>query len=232
LEKLSLDFIMHNWPPYYNGMPHFENLFKPGEIPTWPQALQDIELLQLRQWDKTRAAAFFGSLVDAAPNLKDLRSIVISATVQMGWQDRASFRRHWMKKLERTFLRKDEPTTSNDANGSLPKEPDESAPPNRHSSRHSARVARQRLSGIDNDSDDSKAVSHLPTTSEGEITEFDDETEDAYVQGMCDVVSLRIDNLRPAEAQYNEADFLNSEESGDEDWNGEDWEPGDDEHAW
>lgn len=230
LERLSLDFLMHNWPPYYNGLPHFDHLFRPGEVPSWPKALQDMELMQLRQWDKTSAAAFFGSLVDAAPDLKDLRSIVISATVPMGWQDRASFRRHWMKMLERTFLRKDESSTS-----VAPSEPTQeasaAAPAKRPSSRHSARVARQRLSEVDDGSDDNEALSQPPTTSEGGVTEVE-EKENTYVQGMCDVVSLRIDNLRPAEAQFNEGDFLNSEESGDEDWVGEDWEPNDEEHAW
>jgi hypothetical protein len=42
------------------------------------------------------------------------------------------------------------------------------------------------------------------------------------IQGMCEVVDLRIDNLRPAERQVTEADFLDEEASGDDDWNGED----------
>lgn len=39
-----------------------------------------------------------------------------------------------------------------------------------------------------------------------------------YVQGMCDVVDIRIDNLRPRGDQMHERDFLDSEKSGDEDW--------------
>jgi hypothetical protein len=42
------------------------------------------------------------------------------------------------------------------------------------------------------------------------------------IQGMCEVVEVRIDNLRPAEVQATEADFLDEEASGDEDWNGDD----------
>ncbi|TVY45240.1 hypothetical protein LOCC1_G006552 [Lachnellula occidentalis] len=42
------------------------------------------------------------------------------------------------------------------------------------------------------------------------------------IQGMCEVVEVRIDNLRPTEVQVTEADFLDEEASGDEDWNGED----------
>jgi hypothetical protein len=43
------------------------------------------------------------------------------------------------------------------------------------------------------------------------------ESED-YIQGMCDVVDIRIDNLRPRGDQMHERDFLDSEKSGDEDW--------------
>ncbi|KAF2097420.1 hypothetical protein NA57DRAFT_77678 [Rhizodiscina lignyota] len=39
-----------------------------------------------------------------------------------------------------------------------------------------------------------------------------------YVQGMCDVVDVTIDNLRPAEKQFREGDFLDSEPSDDEEW--------------
>lgn len=42
------------------------------------------------------------------------------------------------------------------------------------------------------------------------------------IQGMCEVVDVRIDNLRPRETQATEADFLDDELPGDADWNGED----------
>lgn len=41
------------------------------------------------------------------------------------------------------------------------------------------------------------------------------------IQGMCDSVEIRIDNLRPVENQITEADFVDEEPSGDEDWNSE-----------
>lgn len=53
-----------------------------------------------------------------------------------------------------------------------------------------------------------------------------------YVQGLCDVVDILIDNLRPTEEQLNEDDFLDDEVSGDEDWNGDDDMPGDNRYAW
>ncbi|KAI6708279.1 hypothetical protein JHW43_009192 [Diplocarpon mali] len=42
------------------------------------------------------------------------------------------------------------------------------------------------------------------------------------IQGMCEKVEIRIDNLRPTENQVTEADFLDEEKSGDDDWNGDD----------
>ena len=53
-----------------------------------------------------------------------------------------------------------------------------------------------------------------------------------YIQGMCDVVDILIDNLRPTEEQLNEDDFLDDEVSGDEDWNGDDDMPDDGGYAW
>lgn len=52
-----------------------------------------------------------------------------------------------------------------------------------------------------------------------------------YIQGLCDVVDIRIDNQRPREEQYNESHFLDSEVSGDEEWTEGDEIPAD-EYAW
>lgn len=50
------------------------------------------------------------------------------------------------------------------------------------------------------------------------------------IQGMCEVVDVRIDNLRPRETHVTEADFLDEEAPGDGDWNGDD--DFDDGYAW
>lgn len=52
-----------------------------------------------------------------------------------------------------------------------------------------------------------------------------------FIQGMCDIVEVRIDNLRPTENQVTEADFLDEERSGDEDWD-ENKDNYDDGYAW
>jgi hypothetical protein len=51
------------------------------------------------------------------------------------------------------------------------------------------------------------------------------------IQGLCDTVSITIDNLRPTETQFVEADFLDSEPEGDEDWDGTEY-VGDTQYAW
>lgn len=46
-----------------------------------------------------------------------------------------------------------------------------------------------------------------------------DQGVDEFIHGMVDEVVLRLDDQRPSEAQFNEGDFLDSEQS-DEDWDG------------
>jgi hypothetical protein len=70
------------------------------------------------------------------------------------------------------------------------------------------------------DSDDAPLVKR--DKAKGKATEV--------IQGMCEVVDVRIDNLRPRETQVTEADFLDEEAPGDGDWNGDD-DP-DDGYAW
>lgn len=62
-------------------------------------------------------------------------------------------------------------------------------------------------------------------------TSVDREAE-LYIQGLCDVVDVLIDNLRPMEEELKEDDFLDEEVSGDEDWNGDDDVPGEGGYAW
>ncbi|KAK0891709.1 hypothetical protein LTR02_013861 [Friedmanniomyces endolithicus] len=52
--------------------------------------------------------------------------------------------------------------------------------------------------------------------------------EETFVQGLCTVVDIRIDNQRLREDQFIEGDFLDSERSGDEDWHEGDEDGSDD----
>ncbi|KAH8431915.1 uncharacterized protein LDX57_009564 [Aspergillus melleus] len=240
LERFKMDISMHDWSSYHDVEPHFRELLSPSEVPTWPSTLQEIELVQLRKWDDRTAGVFFTSLIDAAPELRDLRRLMISAILKIGWRDRASFREKWIGNLEKVFLRrsvppnpifrtitravpstnveeskKDEAATQSDAPQSGVSTP---------SKRKSARLAQRKHSEVEDNADQSPLSRAA--------SETNDDSSRLPVQGMCDVVSVRIDNQRPTETQFNEEDFLDDELSGDEDWTGNDMDIGDTSHAW
>jgi hypothetical protein len=72
----------------------------------------------------------------------------------------------------------------------------------------------------------SKATTSYDEASEDESESAQSSCEDemtvAHVQGRCETVIFRIDNFRPREEIFAEADFLDAEPSGDEEWNGND----------
>lgn len=230
-----MDISIHDFSSYHDTEPHFQGLIEESETPTWPETLEEIELIQLRRLNSITAEAFFMSLIDAAPSLTNLRRLVVIAMLQINWRDRANFRERWAKRLERTFLRRSPPPDPNlrslrkrkltscltavaGASAAESREqpsPAGSGPPT-PSKRHSSRLAQQKI----------------PESTEADPCLADSsQLDDEQIQGMCDVVEIRIDNQRPAEMQYHENDFLDAEPSDDSDWDGDDFEPlgG---HAW
>lgn len=99
-------------------------------------------------------------------------------------------------------------------------------------SRPKAPRRRRRRKGSDDSSSEDSAIDDdgilKPDT---QRTSVDCEAQ-LHVQGLCNVVDILIDNLRPTEEQLKEDDFLDDEVSGDEDWNGDDAMPGDNRYAW
>jgi hypothetical protein len=238
LEIFKMDLSMHDGSSYHDVEPHFEHLLVQSETPTWPVKLQEIELTQLRKWDDATAEVFFTSLVNAAPDLRDLRKLGISAILKIGWRDRATFRERWISRLEKVFLRQSPPPNPNlrsirkrelkpsylaaDNGATSETHTDESRPgtassgPSTPTKRQSTRLAQHSVEAEDS------AANSLRETSP---------TDAGRIQGMCDIVNIRIDNQRPTEMQYNENDFLDDEPSGDEDWAGDDYDPAPG-HAW
>ncbi|KAJ5267638.1 hypothetical protein N7478_010446 [Penicillium angulare] len=234
LEKFSVDVSMYDTSSYHDLEPHFDQLIYPGQRPTWPESLREIELYQLRHWGTDVGEMFFDSLVQAAPKMKDLRRIDVSAMFSGGWRDRARFRERWLRRLEHVFLRRAPPP--NPDGRSLRKRPlipalptlgdDMSAqshsmhsPPLTPSKRQSSRIALQRLH------EDTESEEASSSDAEADLTNLPD------CHGMCEHVGLRIDNQRPNDHQFNENDFLDDELSGDEDWDGDDFEA-ESGHAW
>lgn len=98
------------------------------------------------------------------------------------------------------------------------------------------RRRRKQETDVSSSSEDS-ALDDDPATekaSEEDDTDASKEKSAAtiFIQGMCDVVNIFIDNLRPTEEQLHESDFLDEEMSGDEDWDGDADVAGDEHYAW
>jgi len=292
LEILKMDMTFHSsFATFLDSEPKFGALLLPGALPTWPSTLRTIELLHLRKWYRTSAEVFIGSLIDSAPNLLQLRRLILKTSIEIGWRDRATFRGRWIGKLRKVFLRRSPPPSTSppssfagfsgkpkegEANG---KAPDEKCGPSRRSglregeSRRfsSAELAKDVL-GSETESDativpramrrsnrlrEQEADDSYPSgsaslvkvrrskdrrsrvasqSSEGDggsqTTADGNGNGNLFIQGSCDVVDIRIDNLRPAQMQYSENDFLDDEASGDEDWNGDDVGVADGGYAW
>jgi hypothetical protein len=86
--------------------------------------------------------------------------------------------------------------------------------------RKSSRIAQKELESLK-----APTVEVQPVTSSSERRSVSngpprpDREDGEYIHGMVDEVVLRLDDQRPADAQFNEGDFLDSERS-DEDWDG------------
>lgn len=107
------------------------------------------------------------------------------------------------------------------------------SPSTRRSSGGSSRMIRGKYAESSDEEEDEETPApsdgdeEAPTVSEKKAKEKSIQV----IQGMCDVVKFSIDSLRPMEHQHTEADFLDSERSGDEDWDG-DGDDGELSYAW
>ncbi|KAL8773852.1 MAG: hypothetical protein Q9209_001282 [Squamulea sp. 1 TL-2023] len=89
-------------------------------------------------------------------------------------------------------------------------------------SRRHHRRKRKRSADDDSSTEEDSALEDLDLDDDSQQIPEDDNAKDLLIQGMCDVVRVAIDNLRPTEEHLNESNFLDEEISGDEDWNGDD----------
>jgi hypothetical protein len=210
--------------------PEYESLLLPEERPTWPTTLQSISMLHLRQWTGLAAESFFGSLIDSAEDLPDLRDLELVVSLNISWRDRATFRDQWIDKIDRVFKRKSAPpnphwmsirgfkewkTRRILSHVEVPLSPAvqtfPTLPVPQPSETGTKRRLRPRKSASDVDEEDQQAL-------KSSLRDMVIQTLKKHVQGKCDVVDIRIDNLRPTENQFHESDFLDSEVSGDEDY--------------
>jgi hypothetical protein len=230
--------------------PLYDHLLAEGDIPTWPSALKVINMEFLRNWTPTAAVAFFQSLIDAAGELPWLQEIVITAIVDIEWRQRAEFRRKWERRFHQVFARRSaapdpslvsfrafreskgvqkssEPALRS-ASADRVEDKEESKEPVPRSSKRAEKWGSQRLR-----SRRTATGKYEEATSDEEASASEDgsDADDVpFVQGRCHTVVFRVDNSRPQEQIFGEADFLDDEVSGDEDWTGDDVV--DDGYAW
>lgn len=243
LQELRLDATYYSAVALDRDLsPLYDDLLPGGLTPTWPKSLRSLELLNLRKWQQAAAEAFFQSLQHSALELNDLRYIVVRAMLSIGWRDRAAFREKYIHSMQRVFKRRSHPPspelashrcarlykaklqTKNDSasKGQAMKSTAAvaigptvkgQAPDviNTRSGRITQQAQYEELSSSEQDVEEVEESEESARSDKGG-------PEDGLVQGMCEVVEISVDNLRPAEFQFNERDFMDSEESGDEDW--------------
>lgn len=264
LEVLKVDLQYYSERFTVNdAMALYDELLPENDIPTWPPTLRHLEIVHAQKWSPESAQNLFRSLIDSAPELSDLRHLVLHAHINIPWRDRVGFRDQWIERLRRVYLRKSEDPANYlgsirqyrlwkksqglDGVDSADELGHQSADEGRISHKLSHVQVSPHKSGGDtevySDSDDpptkpqrqprrSKRVaetqvsqaskSNSPSPESDEEDESDQEEwrkePEKFVQGMCELVDIRIDNQRPRENQWTEGDFLDSEVSGDEDW--------------
>lgn len=101
----------------------------------------------------------------------------------------------------------------------------------RHTRRRRKQEADASSSSEDSALDDDPATDKASEEDEAD-TSKEKSAETMFIHGMCDVVNIFIDNLRPTEEQLHESDFLDEEMSGDEDWDGDADVAGEENYAW
>lgn len=228
--------------------PNFDKLLGDDDVPTWPSTLHTLELLHLRNWSSQSAETFFASLIGAAGELRYLRKLVIKAILDIGWRDRAGFREEWISRLRKVFLREAPPPDANLASAKVYRGAKaalaatsereslisvEVEGPDEHmggtvseaaadsSKRRSKRIKVQEETALEQ-SELAGVAGQISSSGDSDV-EMASGNEwkkrlDKIKHGMCEIVDISIDNMRPTENRFTENDFMDSEHSGDEEY--------------
>ena len=244
LQHLKLDLTYIDPSSYRDCSPLYDEALPDGP-PSWPSSLVTIEIENLRQLSSPEAEDFFTSLVTAAPQLSQLRKIQIKAIIKSAsWRDRAEIRKKWIPRLEEVFLDRSEPMVLRSIRQPkviIPKKVVEEIQPEvvqereveeekKPAGRQSSRIAQLKELSVtqsqSNNTSDSESFSDSSTVQSGPSPRSQTKPaineSGSFRQGKCSTVVLVLSDQRPAQEQYHENDFLDSERSGDEEWQGRD----------
>ncbi|KAI1388952.1 uncharacterized protein F4822DRAFT_263307 [Hypoxylon trugodes] len=107
LEHLYMDLSYYKHHEHYaDNKPEYETLLAEDEVPTWPSSIQSIEIFHMRKWGRKAAEAFFGSLVQSAPDLPHLRRLAFRVALDISWRQRQELREFWVDKMVGVFKRR------------------------------------------------------------------------------------------------------------------------------
>ncbi|KAJ8116744.1 hypothetical protein ONZ43_g4368 [Nemania bipapillata] len=228
--EVDLSYFRHH-ESYADNKPEYATLLEEDQIPTWPSSIQSIEIINMRNWTREAAEMFFGSLMQNAKALPNLRRLEFKVILNIEWRQRQEMRQSLADQMTRVFKRKSSPPgerrTLRQPNGKKWKDADEidtSRPTVRRSSRSTGSVATKKKSSS---STKRQAAQTLPVRrslrSLKPISTFDaddeESSEDELSLAEAGTRQSRLDNQRPAERQYDMDDFLDSQDRSETEWN-------------
>ncbi|RYP04399.1 hypothetical protein DL764_004493 [Monosporascus ibericus] len=97
---------------YHDDDPLYDHILENGEVPTWPASIRSIDIDYMRFDSISTAEMLFRSLVSSAPELPNLRRLVLGAKMNVSLRERIEFRKTWEEKMTAIFRRKMEPPVS------------------------------------------------------------------------------------------------------------------------
>ena len=193
LQQLELHMVYIDPSSWRDRDPLFDELL-PNGPPTWPSSLVSVSIENMRQLTEGNAEKFFTSLVDVAADLKYLKTLKLKVILKdASWRERARLRQKWMPVIENHFL-----NTANSPVDDIKPSTGVGSALQRQSLRLAGIVVQKVIGSDDN------------YESDGPPTQ--------PVRRSCDVVDLVISDQRPAETQFHENDFLDSEPDDDEEY--------------
>ncbi|KAH6622960.1 hypothetical protein F5144DRAFT_582016 [Chaetomium tenue] len=109
LQVLSMDFKTFQHHEFYRDSdPSYDQLLTKDQVPAWPEALEALQLLNMKKWSADAAETLLQSLTDSASKLLKLRHLELKAMLSIPILERSRLRNKWERKLRYIFLRENQ----------------------------------------------------------------------------------------------------------------------------
>jgi hypothetical protein len=109
LQVLAMDFKTFQHHEFYRDSdPSYDQLLTADQVPEWPEALEALQLLNMKKWSADAAETLFQSLTDSASKLLKLRRLELKAMLSIPILERSRLRNKWERKMRHIFLRENQ----------------------------------------------------------------------------------------------------------------------------